>query len=444
MAVEHERREGVPALFMVNLDSDYTRKIDFTSGDERDWTLDDQGKILATSDYNEASGTWTLRVKLASGWSEVFSAKAPIDRPHLRGLSTDGKSLVLHLMTPGGPEARLVGLDDGKVGPPVPAMLELDTLIQDPITHRIIGGRRVDEKAEYIFFDPNDQAAWNGIARAFQDEDLRLVSWSNDRRKIVVEVAGTTDGDIYRLVDLDAGRADPVGDVYADIGSQDIAPVKAITYAGGRRPQNLRLSDAADRQGGERAAARRPAAWRPPHHAISRDSTGGRRRSPRAATRSCSRNSAAPTDSIGASSPPDTASGAARCRAISPTASRILARQGIIDAKRVCIVGASYGGYAALAGAALDTVSIAARVSVGGLSDLRRFLSWTKNLKTRPIALSCAIGCASWAQPAPVTPRSTRSRPSRTSITSRYRSSSFTAATTPSCLSSRASSWRMP
>ena len=33
---------------------------------------------------------------------------------------------------------------------------------------------------------------------------------------------------------------------------------------------------------------------------------------------------------------------------------RHLARQGIIDPQRVCIVGASYGGYAALAGITLD------------------------------------------------------------------------------------------
>ena len=32
-----------------------------------------------------------------------------------------------------------------------------------------------------------------------------------------------------------------------------------------------------------------------------------------------------------------------------------LAAQGLIDPKRVCIVGASFGGYAALAGATLDT-----------------------------------------------------------------------------------------
>jgi dipeptidyl aminopeptidase/acylaminoacyl peptidase len=55
---------------------------------------------------------------------------------------------------------------------------------------------------------------------------------------------------------------------------------------------------------------------------------------------------------------------------------RYLAGQGTIDPKRVCIVGASYGGYAALAGAALDTGVYRCAVSYGGISDMRRFNSW--------------------------------------------------------------------
>ena len=55
---------------------------------------------------------------------------------------------------------------------------------------------------------------------------------------------------------------------------------------------------------------------------------------------------------------------------------RYLASQGTIDPKRVCIVGGSYGGYAALAGASIDTGVYRCAVSVAGISDLRRFVSW--------------------------------------------------------------------
>ncbi|HEX2592775.1 MAG TPA: prolyl oligopeptidase family serine peptidase, partial [Rhizomicrobium sp.] len=56
---------------------------------------------------------------------------------------------------------------------------------------------------------------------------------------------------------------------------------------------------------------------------------------------------------------------------------RKLVADGIADPKRVCIVGASYGGYAALAGATLSPDLYACAVSVAGVSDLRMLLTST-------------------------------------------------------------------
>ena len=52
--------------------------------------------------------------------------------------------------------------------------------------------------------------------------------------------------------------------------------------------------------------------------------------------------------------------------------------QGIADPKRICIVGASYGGYAALAGAAFTPDLYKCAVSIGGVSNLPEMLGWTK------------------------------------------------------------------
>lgn len=55
-----------------------------------------------------------------------------------------------------------------------------------------------------------------------------------------------------------------------------------------------------------------------------------------------------------------------------------LVRQGSVDPQRVCIVGASYGGYAALVGAALTPELYRCSVSVAGISDLAEFIQWRK------------------------------------------------------------------
>jgi dipeptidyl aminopeptidase/acylaminoacyl peptidase len=53
-----------------------------------------------------------------------------------------------------------------------------------------------------------------------------------------------------------------------------------------------------------------------------------------------------------------------------------LAKDGIVDPKRACIVGASYGGYAALAGVTLQHGLYRCAVAVAGPSDLPLFFSW--------------------------------------------------------------------
>jgi dipeptidyl aminopeptidase/acylaminoacyl peptidase len=56
-----------------------------------------------------------------------------------------------------------------------------------------------------------------------------------------------------------------------------------------------------------------------------------------------------------------------------------LARQGLADPKRACIVGASYGGYAALAGVTVQQGLYKCAVSVGGVSDINDMLLWDVN-----------------------------------------------------------------
>jgi dipeptidyl aminopeptidase/acylaminoacyl peptidase len=54
-----------------------------------------------------------------------------------------------------------------------------------------------------------------------------------------------------------------------------------------------------------------------------------------------------------------------------------LATKGVVDPKRVAIYGASYGGYAALAGATLDPVgTYACAVSIAGVSDIHSMLEY--------------------------------------------------------------------
>lgn len=64
-----------------------------------------------------------------------------------------------------------------------------------------------------------------------------------------------------------------------------------------------------------------------------------------------------------------------------------LAKQGAIDPNRVCIVGRSYGGYAALAGAAFTPDVFKCAVSIGGVSDLPKMFAENKSRYGKTSAL---------------------------------------------------------
>ena len=71
---------------------------------------------------------------------------------------------------------------------------------------------------------------------------------------------------------------------------------------------------------------------------------------------------------------------------------RYLAAQGIADPKRACIVGASYGGYAALAGVAIQSDIYRCAVAVAGVSDPANFIRWVKRKESYGDKSDCDTG----------------------------------------------------
>ncbi len=216
------------------------------------------------------------------------------------------------------------------------------------------------------------------MTKAFAGDRVQLASWSNDRKRVVVKVDSAELGPAYALVDLNTGKADWLGSVYSDLDSAHVSPVRAIRYKAadglgisgyltlpkGRNPKNLPLivlphggPEGRDTPGFDwwsQALASRGYAVLQPNF---RGSEGFGWDFVKAGF-----------GEWGKKMQTDLSDGV-----------RDLVKQGIVDPKRVCIVGASYGGYAALAGATLDRGVYRCAVSVAGPSDLRRMLQSVRN-----------------------------------------------------------------
>ncbi len=239
-------------------------------------------------------------------------------------------------------------------------------------THRMIGGIDVQDDSRYVFFDATRQKWWDAIVRGFSDEHVELVSASQDFKKVVVRVNGPSYGYSYQLVDMDTRKASLVGDVYdgivrpltvkrIDYPATDGMKLSAyLTLPAAKEPKHLPLvvlphggpaaRDTADFDWWSQALAAQGYAVLRPNY---RGSTVNHQLLEAGYGQWGRKMQTDLSDAV-----------------------RYLAKAETIDPARVCIVGASYGGYAALAGVSLDPGVYRCAVSVAGIGDLQRMLSW--------------------------------------------------------------------
>jgi dienelactone hydrolase len=357
----------------------------------RRWIMDDQGEQIAQTKYEDRAHTWTLRIKQGGRWVDAYSSKALALPPELLGLSRDGVLLLLRITKDdGGAEFRSVSLADGKLSEPLAEYDQYATLIHDPATQHIIGGVKKGMEPAYAFFDPKDQASWDAVVKSFPDEQVDPVSWSRDRSKVVVRVTSAQRGIAYAVIDLASHKAIQIGPAYQGITGADVADVAIAAYPAkdgqtiqayltlptGRDPKNLPLivlahdgpagRDQAGFDWWAQALASRGYAVLQPQF---RGSSGFDWKL-----------QAAGFGEFGRKMQSDLSDGV-----------RALAAKGYIDPKRVCIVGAGYGGYAALAGATMEQGVYRCAVSVAGVSDLKKLAGaksfsapvWDKYLGTK-------------------------------------------------------------
>ena len=371
--------EGQATLFRVDLDGDRSTPVSDMPGELGvEYLVGADGKPAAVTQYDALSKSWVLKVWTGAGWRQAEAEKAAIETPEMRGLGRDGRSILIGDREGDEFVLRELAPDGSKLSEPLPIPSDA-AVIHDPASHRLIGAAALHgDSLEYRFLDPHDDLQWRAIAAAFKDRSIELASWSDDRRKVVVRVTGASEAPSYALVDLDAGAAIALGGEYPGLGPEGVGRVEPVSYKAadglpltgyltlpnGRDPKKLPLivfphggPAARDEPGFDwwaQAMASRGYAVLQVNYRGS-DGFGWRFMS-------------AGFGEWGQKMQTDLSDGV-----------RYLAAQGTIDPARVCIVGASYGGYAALAGAALDTGVYRCAVDVSGLSDLSRFVAWGKS-----------------------------------------------------------------
>ncbi len=367
--------DGAAALFSVDLATGRNKLVEHADSylDDRDWLIDPSGQLLAQITYAEQTQSWILKLRRAGQWVNALAVRADQDPPEVEGLSPGGTALLVNTGAAGHDGLELVALKDGAITPAPEQFYGFEDYIADRATHRIIGGVTIGAARDYVFFAPADQAKWNGILKAFPGEQVELASWSDDRSRIVVKVTGQAHGVTYVMVDLNTHKATAIGDAYLGLKPQDVAPVDVVTY---RATDGLKISAYLTEPNG-RALKNLPLIVMPHGGPAAHDDPSFDWWAQALASRGYAVLQPQYRGSTGFGADFEDAGLGQWGRKMQSDLSdgvRALASKGMVDPKRVCIVGASYGGYAALAGVTLESGVYRCAVAVAGVSDLHKFL----------------------------------------------------------------------
>lgn len=341
-----------------------------------DWVMDGHGHVVARVDKYSRELRYHIFVPAAPDYREIgaFDLTAG-GTVHVGGVSQDGTGLVLEM--PGDTRRRGLFRVDLTTKATTPlftnATYDVYRSIRDEWTNRVVGVTYIGDRLESVWFDPLLQRLQGALERAFPGRQVVIESCDVARKSCVAEIEGPRNPPSYYFVDVPTLHASLIGSAYPRLHESDLGEMRPYNYPardGREIPGYLTLPPG-------RAAKNLPLVVMPHGGPEARDYIAFDWWAQFLANRGYAvlqpnfRGSAGYGEDFtaagfhqwGLKMQDDLADGVAK-----------LAADGIADPKRACIVGASYGGYAALAGAALSPDAYACAVSVAGVSDLDAML----------------------------------------------------------------------
>jgi len=372
-------------LYSFSADSSHGHEIMSGSQFAQDFLTTPDGQPVAYSEYDEDRNTWFLYYNTGtpghSRYNVIYKKKEDGRYTSLEGLGQDGKSVVIRTYADGEVATYHEISADGALGP----ALDLDSKDKDhtplfhPTTWRLCGFLHRDDQVVKDYSDPLMKKLNDAIPQVMgSDARTYIVDFAEDPRKLIVYSQSATDAGSYVFIDFSTGNMVEIAVDYPDLPEEWITAKTAIDYKAAdglnihayltlppfREAKNLPLivlphggpqaRDTLDYDWQAQVFASRGYAVLQPNY---RGSEGY--------------GDAFITAGVG--------EWGKKMQTDLSDGVRYLAQKGMVDPKRVAIFGASYGGYAAMAGATLDPGVYRCSVAIAGISDLKSFVSFKED-----------------------------------------------------------------
>lgn len=368
-------------LYSVNVDDNSVDSVESGNIHTGQWIVDEHGRAVArvdsTGETEQPKSKDTFFVNEAGNWREAAAydnfagSIASID-----GVAADGAAAVVERWGDNG--KRVLETLPLKAGDK-PAVLfsdpsyDLDRVLRDEWTGRVVGASFIDDKPEFRYFDTTLAHIQKRLETALPGQTINISSWDQARSVFLITAQDPHNPPGIYLFTSAKGTLEYLMSAYpalqaSDLGDEKPYPYKSrdgldihayLTLPPGRTPHNL--PTVVFTHGGpddrdwirfdwwaQFMASRGYAVLQPNFRGSSGYGEAFR---------------AAGYGQWGRKMQDDVSDGVKK-----------LIADGVADPKRVCIVGGSYGGYSALAGATFSPDLYACAVSYAGIADVSEII----------------------------------------------------------------------
>jgi len=358
-------------LYSINAKNNDTDEVDDTPGFTRDWVVDENGAPRYRVDYRDKTDYFQILRRRDDGLWETFVART-LDIPEidLHGLDADGELIVGVRPTAVGRYGLYTVSGDGTLGRQIYAhdTLDISDVRVDPYTNRVVGAAVEGESPKWFDQDLAMQQA--SLDETFPGESPWIENWSQDRSRFIVRTTRNDRAPVFYLYDAKELTAKAIASTYPELDRTGLAPRLPYTY---KARDGVNISAYLTRPLGAEGPA--PLVVLPHRGPMDRDVDGFDWLAHFLASRGYAVLQPNYRGSGGYGRAWEEAGhggwgvGVMQHDLTDGVAAVVAA--GIADPQRVCIVGASYGGYAALAGAVFTPELYRCAVAINAVADLR-------------------------------------------------------------------------
>jgi len=365
------------SLFKVNLDNGRGIRISRGHNDVIDWFIDNNGNILAREEYNQKSNKHEVKVMIDGKWKPIYTNVAEIREINIVAVSENNDKLIYNGSNGNTDAIFSMSLSDGAIEGPLYEKkgTDIDRVLTKGFKRKFNGILYSGFLPNYEYTNPETQNILAALQNLFPSSAVSLASTNKGNSKVILRVSGNQGTNDYYVFDADKNTLTLISSGYPNVEKEEIAKIKVIKY---KARDGLKISAIVTEpvgiiekkslpmivlpHGGPESYDNMAFDWMAQFFARKgylvlqpnfRGSTGfgydfrdaGRGK-------------------WGKEMQHDISDGVAA-----------MIKAGHADPDRICIIGASYGGYAALAGGAFTPDLYKCVVSIAGVSDLPRMLA---------------------------------------------------------------------